>query len=181
MAFVLTLLCLDMQISVPHLRILIMWFPSATSDSKNIGICFTAVHPSTSSSTALSQLLFTIFRETCDHNDLLSFSLLESARVSTNPDIFKPLYTCHNFKLTQLLVEHSWDISMADEELCQLVRGWPKLQVHNISRFVAASETTIPTFRGLISLLQLCPVLTSPLIPPYRFQIPWWRNLQQPS
>jgi hypothetical protein len=50
---------------------------------------------------------------------------------------------------------------MADEELCQLVRGWPKLQVLSISRFVAVNETTIPTFHGLISLLQLCPALTS--------------------
>lgn len=165
-------------------------------DSKNIGISFTAAHPSTSSSTPLSQFFstaahpstsssttlsqfFTILGETCDHNNLLSFSLLRSTKVSTNPDIFKPLYTCHN--LTQLLVERSWDISMADEELCQLVRGWPKLQVLSISRFVAVNETTIPTFHGLISLLQLCPVLTSPLIPSYRFQIPWWRNLQQPS
>lgn len=127
-------------------------------ESKNIGIRFTAAYPSTRSSTTLSQF-FAILGETCDHNNLTSFSLLESAKVSTNLDIFKPLYTCHN--LTRLLVEHSWNISMADEELCQLVRGWPKLQVLNISRFVAINETTIPTFHGLISLLGLCPALTS--------------------
>jgi hypothetical protein len=127
-------------------------------DSKRIGIRFIAAHPSTSSSMTLSQF-FTILGETCDHNNLISFSLLESTKVSTNPDIFKPLYACHN--LTRLLVERSWDISMADEELCQLVRNWPKLQELNISRFVAVNETTIPTFHGLISLLQLCPTLTS--------------------
>lgn len=127
-------------------------------ESENIGIRSTAAHPSTRSSTTLSQF-FAILGETCDHNNLISFSLLESTKVSTNLEIFKPLYTCHN--LTRLLVEHSWNISMADEDLCQLVRGWPKLQVLNISRFVAINETTIPTFHGLISLLGLCPALTS--------------------
>ncbi|KAG2343855.1 hypothetical protein BDR05DRAFT_1059388 [Suillus weaverae] len=127
-------------------------------ESENIGIRSTAAHPSTRSSTTLSQF-FAILGETCDHNNLISFSLLESTKVSTNLDIFKPLYTCHN--LTRLLVEHSWNISMADEDLCQLVRGWPKLQVLNISRFVAINETAIPTFHGLISLLGLCPALTS--------------------
>ncbi|KAG1761783.1 hypothetical protein EDD22DRAFT_804142 [Suillus occidentalis] len=127
-------------------------------DSKRIGIFFTPAHPPTSSSTTLSQF-FTILGETCDHNNLLSFNILQSTKVSTNLDIFKPLYACHN--LTQLLIERSWDISMADEELCQLVRGWPKLQVLIISQFVAVNETTIPTFHGLISLLQLCPALTS--------------------
>ncbi|KAG2358713.1 hypothetical protein BDR07DRAFT_1416791 [Suillus spraguei] len=126
-------------------------------DSENIGIRLTG-GPSASSSTTLSQF-FTILGETCDHDNLISFSLLQSTKVSTNPDIFKPLYACHN--LTRLLVEHSWNISMADEDLCQLVRGWPKLQVLNISRFLAIDETTIPTFHGLISLLRLCPALTS--------------------
>ncbi|KAG2040984.1 hypothetical protein BDR03DRAFT_947862 [Suillus americanus] len=127
-------------------------------DSKNIGIRFTTAHPSTSSSTRLSQF-FTVLGETCDHNNLESFGLRESTKVSTNPDIFKPLYTCHN--LTRLFVGRSWNISMADEELCQLVSGWPQLQVLDISRFVAINETTIPTFHGLISLLRLCPALTS--------------------
>lgn len=127
-------------------------------DSKNIGIYFTAAHSFRSSYTALSQL-FTILGEKCDHNNLISFSLFDSTGVSTNPDVFKPLHACHN--LTQLLVERSWRISMADEELCQLVRGWPKLQVLDISRFVAVRATTIPTLHGLISLLQLCPALTS--------------------
>jgi hypothetical protein len=48
---------------------------------------------------------------------------------------------------------------MADEELCQLVRGWPNLQVLKFSRFVATNETTVPTFHGLIGLLRLCPAL----------------------
>ncbi|KAG2361191.1 hypothetical protein BDR07DRAFT_1359286 [Suillus spraguei] len=126
-------------------------------DSENIGIRLTG-GPFARSSTALSQF-FTILGETCNHNNLTSFHLLPSTKVSTNPDIFKPLSTCHN--LTQLLVEHSWNISMADEELCQLVRGWPKLRVLSISRFVAINETTIPTFHGLINLLRLCPALTS--------------------
>jgi hypothetical protein len=127
-------------------------------DSKDIEIHFTAAHTSTSSSTTLSQFFATL-GETCDHNNLISFTLRDSAKVSTNPDIFKPLYTCHN--LTQLLVGHSWDISMADEELCQLVRGWPNLQVLKFSRFVATNETTVPTFHGLIGLLRLCPALTT--------------------
>ncbi|KAG2353089.1 hypothetical protein BDR07DRAFT_764847 [Suillus spraguei] len=92
----------------------------------------------------------------------ISFSLLQSTKVSTNPDIFKPLYACHN--LTRLLVEHSWNISMADEDLCQLVRGWPKLQVLNISRFLAIDETTIPTFHGLISLLRSALLLLRSLL-----------------
>ncbi|KAG2131838.1 hypothetical protein BD769DRAFT_1355011 [Suillus cothurnatus] len=127
-------------------------------DSKDIEIHFTAAHTSTSSSTTLSQF-FAALGETCDHNNLISFTLRNSAKVSTNPDIFKPLYTCHN--LTQLLVGRSWDISMADEELCQLVRGWPNLQVLKFSRFVATNETTVPTFHGLIGLLRLCPALTT--------------------
>jgi hypothetical protein len=127
-------------------------------DSKDIEIHFTAAHTSTSSSTTLSQF-FAALGETCDHNNLISFTLRDSAKVSTNPDIFKPLHTCHN--LTQLLVGRSWDISMADEELCQLVRGWPNLQVLKFSRFVATNETTVPTFHGLIGLLRLCPALTT--------------------
>ncbi|KAG1751771.1 hypothetical protein EDB19DRAFT_1903729 [Suillus lakei] len=126
--------------------------------SESIGIRFTGARPLTSPSTTLSQF-FVILGETCDHDTLTSFSLLESTKVSTKPDILTPLHTCCN--LTELLIEHSWNISMADEEFCQLVRGWPKLQVLNISRFVAINDTTIPTFHGLISLLQLCPALTS--------------------
>lgn len=112
-------------------------------DSKNIGISFTAARPSTSSSTTLSQF-FTILGETCDHNNLLSFSL-------------------HN--LTQLLVERSWDISMADEELCQLVRGWPKIPRAN--QFTSALPR--PDFAHSRHRYHRAGW--------YRFQIPWWRNL----
>ncbi|KAG0701008.1 hypothetical protein DFH29DRAFT_587695 [Suillus ampliporus] len=127
--------------------------------SESITLRFTATYPSASASTTLSQF-FAILQDTCDHDKLGSLTLVESLRqVHTKPDVFTPLHTCRN--LTRLLIEKGFDISMADEELCQLVRAWPKLEVLTISRFVAINDTTIPTFRGLIGLLRLCPALTS--------------------
>ncbi|KAG2125762.1 hypothetical protein DEU56DRAFT_565087 [Suillus clintonianus] len=127
--------------------------------SKRIEIRFLTNHASTSPSTMLSHF-FTILGETCDHDNLESFAVPNSpGKIHTKPDVFTPMHSCYN--LTQLLINSSWNISMADEELCQLVRSWPKLQVLEISRFVTIDDTTIPTFHGLIGLLQLCPALTS--------------------
>lgn len=127
--------------------------------SKRVEIRFLTNHASTSPSTMLSHF-FTILGETCDHDNLKSFAVPNSPRkIHTKPDVFTPMHSCHS--LTQLLIDRSWNISMADEELCQLVGSWPKLQVLKISRFVTIDDTTIPTFHGLISLLRLCPALTS--------------------
>ncbi|KAG0698618.1 hypothetical protein DFH29DRAFT_877901 [Suillus ampliporus] len=52
-------------------------------------------------------------------------------------------------------------MSMSDEELCQLVRAWPKLTVLNISFYVDINDTIVPTFHGLINLFRLCPNLMS--------------------
>ncbi|KAG2055393.1 hypothetical protein BDR06DRAFT_954175 [Suillus hirtellus] len=43
---------------------------------------------------------------------------------------------------------------MSDEQLCQLVRAWPKLQVLEISSWIAIDVATVlPTFHGLMRLL----------------------------
>ncbi|KAG1750451.1 uncharacterized protein EDB91DRAFT_1217140 [Suillus paluster] len=127
--------------------------------SKGMTLRFTAAHPSASASTTLSQF-FAVLQETCDHDNLESFALVGYwGQVHTKPGDFTPLHACRN--LTRLLVENGCNISMADEELCTLVGAWPKLEVLAISRFVAINDTTMPTFRGLISLLRLCPALTS--------------------
>ncbi|KAG2125760.1 hypothetical protein DEU56DRAFT_564909 [Suillus clintonianus] len=128
---------------------------------KKITIHFelTTVNSSASKSTTPSPF-FSILGKICDHDNLESFAIPETPEnIHTKPSVFAPLHKCRN--LTRLLIEHSWKISMTDQELCQLVRGWPKLQVLSFSKFVTIDDTTIPTFHGLISLLQLCPALTS--------------------
>jgi hypothetical protein len=59
--------------------------------------------------------------------------------------------------------EESCNISMSNEELCYLTEAWPKLQSLRLScHFTAGLDTiALPTFHGLICLLQLCPALTS--------------------
>ncbi|KAG1900584.1 uncharacterized protein F5891DRAFT_1032737 [Suillus fuscotomentosus] len=74
--------------------------------------------------------------------------------------IFAPLYACRN--LTQLLVGSVCYISMSNKELGQLVTAWPKLQVLQIKCYPSDdSDSIIPTFHGLITLLGRCPALTS--------------------
>ncbi|KAG0700853.1 hypothetical protein DFH29DRAFT_1080441 [Suillus ampliporus] len=119
---------------------------------------------SASGSTTLFHL-FVILQERCDNEKLECFSLARSSKTMyTEPSVsttsvFTPLHACRN--LTQLVIERVCNFSMSDEELCQLVKGWPKLQVLKISYYVAIDDITMPTFHGLISLLRLCPALTS--------------------
>ncbi|KAG1750877.1 hypothetical protein EDB19DRAFT_1871440 [Suillus lakei] len=130
-------------------------------ESKAIKVGFNSqpAHPSASGSTMLSQF-FTVLQERCDNDKLESFFLYGfSGKVRAELEVFTPLHACRN--LTRLFVERGCDISVSDEELCQLLKDWPKLEVLKISCYVAIDNTTIPTFHGLITLLQLCPALTS--------------------
>ncbi|KAG0700860.1 hypothetical protein DFH29DRAFT_604027 [Suillus ampliporus] len=109
--------------------------------------------------TVLPQL-FTILQERCDNDKLESFTLHGFPRkVHTKSGVFAPLHAFRN--LTELCIETSCDMSMSDEELCQLVRAWPKLTVLKISDYVNIHDTMVPTFHGLINLLRLCPNLMS--------------------
>ncbi|KAG0700855.1 hypothetical protein DFH29DRAFT_1000766 [Suillus ampliporus] len=128
--------------------------------SKEIEVSFASrIARSSAGSTMLSEF-FAILQEKCDNEKLEFFSLKGvSGLVLTAPSILTPLHACSN--LTRLVIERVCDISMSDEELCQLVRAWPKLQVLKINCSVSLDTTTIPTFHGLIGLLRLCPALTS--------------------
>ncbi|KAG0700857.1 hypothetical protein DFH29DRAFT_1000768 [Suillus ampliporus] len=123
--------------------------------SKKITISFTYVQAL--SPTPLSQL-FAVIQERCDNVELESFAFCGPFMLRTQADVFTPLHACRN--LTWLLLDEGCEISMSDKELCKLVRAWPKLQVLKISHYVNMDRTTVPTFHGLISLLQLCPALT---------------------
>ncbi|KAG1740201.1 uncharacterized protein EDB91DRAFT_1347153 [Suillus paluster] len=127
--------------------------------SRSITICFTVAHLSRASTT-MSQF-FAILKETCDRDNLESLTLLESSRSKGHAasSVLTPLHAFRN--LTQLLIENGCTMSMDDEQLRQLARVWPKLEVLAISRFVVIDNIIIPTFRGLIGLVQLCPGLTS--------------------
>ncbi|KAG1887071.1 hypothetical protein F4604DRAFT_1719966, partial [Suillus subluteus] len=96
-------------------------------ESKEIKVDFNQVaHSSTSESTTLSQF-FTILQERCDTDKLEGFTLLGiSGKVRAEPGVFMPLQACRN--LTRLSVVRGCNISISDEELCQLVRDWPKLK-----------------------------------------------------
>lgn len=113
----------------------------------------------TSGSPMLAQF-FTILQERCDTDKLEVLTLLGiSGKVCAEPDAFIPLQACRN--LTRLSVERGCDVSMSDEELYQLVRDWPKLEVLKISCCSSFDDTTMPTLHGLIELLRLCPNLAS--------------------
>jgi hypothetical protein len=129
-------------------------------ESKEIKVDFNQVSPSTSGSTTLSQFL-TILQERCDTDKLEGFTLIGiSRKVRAEPSVFMPLQACRN--LTRLSIERGCNISISDEELCQLVRDWPKLEVLKISCYNPIHDnTTMPTLYGLIELLRLCPILTS--------------------
>ncbi|KAG2135502.1 hypothetical protein DEU56DRAFT_981124 [Suillus clintonianus] len=112
---------------------------------------------SASGSEMLSQF-FAILQERCDNDKLESFSLVGlSKRIPTEFGIFISLRAFRN--LTRLVIENGCDIPMSDEELCQLAKAWPKLQVLKFSRY--ANTIAVPTFHGLMGLLRLCPALTS--------------------
>ncbi|KAG2043389.1 hypothetical protein BDR03DRAFT_1087599 [Suillus americanus] len=123
------------------------------------GISFDfAPHPESSASeSAMLSQFFAILQEKCDNDKLKSFSFIRlGKKKSIELGIFTSLHAFSN--LTQLVIEEGCDISMSDEELCQLVRAWPKLRVLKLSLY---NIITLPTFHGLIGLLRLCPVLTS--------------------
>ncbi|KAG1816163.1 uncharacterized protein BJ212DRAFT_214497 [Suillus subaureus] len=129
--------------------------------SSQVRVSFTSqvAKSSASASTMLFQF-FTILRERCDIVELQYLSLVGcSGSGRAESGIFTPLHAFPN--LTHLLIDEVCNISMSDEDLCQLVRAWPKLQVLKFSSYVAFNATTVPTFHGLIKLLRLCPVLTS--------------------
>ncbi|KAG2349553.1 hypothetical protein BDR05DRAFT_237615 [Suillus weaverae] len=126
--------------------------------SREINIDFTSLPPGlpASRSTILSQFL-AILQERCDNDKLESFSLNQPGKKSMQSSIFTSLHAFRN--LTQLVIRVGCNSSMSDEELCQLVRAWPKLQVLKLSSY--NTIIILPTFHGLIGLLRLCPALTS--------------------
>ncbi|KAG2074681.1 hypothetical protein BDR04DRAFT_1229255 [Suillus decipiens] len=127
--------------------------------SREITISFYPQSPARAS-TILSHF-FVILQERCDCNKLECFSLVGYSRIplTVASDVFTSLHAFRN--LTQLNIQRGCNISMSDEGLCQLVRAWPKLQILQISSYVAIDTTTVPTFHGLIGLLRLCPALIS--------------------
>ncbi|KAG0700858.1 hypothetical protein DFH29DRAFT_1053820 [Suillus ampliporus] len=129
--------------------------------SRQIAVSFHSQVPQShgSGSRVLTQFL-AILQERCDNDKLESLTL--HGRWWTTHIECGILTSLHAFRnLTELHVEISCDMSMSDEGLRQLVGAWPKLRRLKISCFIAISTTTVPTFYGLISLLQLCPALTS--------------------
>jgi hypothetical protein len=58
-----------------------------------------------------------------------------------------------------LHIRHGCDTSISDEELCQMVSAWPKLEALSIGGLSIGN--TVITFHGLINLLRLRPSLTS--------------------
>ncbi|KAG2111184.1 uncharacterized protein F5147DRAFT_771916 [Suillus discolor] len=127
--------------------------------SRDITVFFSPRSPPPASA-MLSQFLG-ILQERCDNDKLERLSLVGySKAVLTEPGVFTPLHAFRN--LTQLNIQGSFSISMSDEQLCQLVRAWPRLKVLKISSWIVIDVATVlPTFHGLIGLLQLCPALTS--------------------
>lgn len=125
--------------------------------SRDIKVFFSPRSPP-SASAMLSQFL-SILQERCDNDKLECLFLFGYSKAAlTELGVFTPLHAFRN--LTQLDIHFS--ISMSDEQLCQLVRAWPRLQVLEISSWIAIDVATVlPTFHGLIGLLQLCPALTS--------------------
>ncbi|KAG1816159.1 uncharacterized protein BJ212DRAFT_1481232 [Suillus subaureus] len=126
--------------------------------SRGISFDFTPqLAGSSASGSAMLSRFLTILQEKCDNDKLESFSLIHSRKkMPTESGIFTSLHAFRN--LTQLVIEEGYNISMSDEELCQFVKTWPKLQVLKLSN---CNTTTLPTFHGLIRLLPLCPALTS--------------------
>ncbi|KAG1890171.1 hypothetical protein F4604DRAFT_1643764 [Suillus subluteus] len=112
----------------------------------------------------LSQFL-AILQEKCDNSKLEYFIFntfsFRMPGMRTESGVLVSLRAFSN--LTHLDIGRGRVISMSDEELCYLTGAWPKLQVLRISYYVTVdSDTTaVPTFHGLIRLLQLCPSLIS--------------------
>lgn len=129
------------------------------SSQVRVSFTFQVAKSSAGASTTLYQF-FTVLQERCDIVKLQYLSLVGcSGSVRTESSVFTPLHAFPN--LTHLLIDEVCNISMSDEDLCQLVKAWPKLQVLKFSSYVAFNSTTVPTFHGLIKLLRHCPALTS--------------------
>ncbi|KAG1784567.1 uncharacterized protein HD556DRAFT_1451650 [Suillus plorans] len=128
--------------------------------SEEIELVFASqiVESSESISTPLFQFL-AILPKICDNEKLKRLSLVGSRNIPTQLAVFMPLCAFRN--LIGLEVEKSCSTSISDEELCQLVRAWPRLQALKISCYIAIGTTAVPTFHGLLGLLRLCPSLTS--------------------
>ncbi|KAG1752913.1 hypothetical protein EDB19DRAFT_973715 [Suillus lakei] len=102
--------------------------------------------------------------ERCDNDTLEAITLCEQFyntfhNVYAQPNDFGPLRLLRN--LTHLDVEVACTISISDDELSELVKAWPKLQIFRLSCYHVPNNTTLPTFHGLINVLRLCPELVS--------------------
>ncbi|KAG1751463.1 uncharacterized protein EDB91DRAFT_1105686 [Suillus paluster] len=141
---------LDLSFDTPeHASNFLSSLPVVRSKKIKIGFTPRAARSSTSEFNTVSQFFATI-QEKCDNDKLESFTLYGfSGKLHASPDVFTPLHACRN--LTRLLIDRGCDISIA----------WPKLEVLSISRYVDIDDIAVPTFHGLISLLRLCPALTS--------------------
>ncbi|KAG1751465.1 uncharacterized protein EDB91DRAFT_1216743 [Suillus paluster] len=133
------------------------WGSLQVVKSREIAVGFTS---QAAQSPAMLSQFFTIMQERCDNDTLLRFLLHGfSSKVHTEWGVFTSLHAYRN--LTGLRIDTGCKISISDDELCQLVRGWPKLRTLEISRCVSIDTTTVPTFHGITRLLQLCPALSS--------------------
>ncbi|KAG6371874.1 hypothetical protein JVT61DRAFT_8873 [Boletus reticuloceps] len=90
------------------------------------------------------------------HLDLQDPALLSSLTLSFNT--FQPL-TCHSH-LRELIILLPNPISLSDGELTDLARHWPLLQILDLSYFFRLPEGgKHMTFKGLLSLVSICPAL----------------------
>ncbi|KAF8125947.1 hypothetical protein EV363DRAFT_1402025 [Boletus edulis] len=90
------------------------------------------------------------------HLDLQDPALLSSLTLSFNT--FQPL-TCH-IHLRELIILLPNPISLSDGELTDLARHWPLLQILDLSYFFRLPEGgKHMTFKGLLSLVSICPAL----------------------
>ncbi|KAF8125946.1 hypothetical protein EV363DRAFT_1175099 [Boletus edulis] len=94
-------------------------------------------------------------RTTRPHFDLLN---VEQLPFMLSFDTFRPL-TCH-LHLRELIIKLANPISLNDEELVDLVRHWPFLQVLELCYFFPLPiRANHMTFNGLLSLVPVCPEL----------------------
>jgi len=133
--------------------------------TKKLAVNFTpqVAQPPAHVSRMLSRFL-AILQERCDNNTLEHFYFVSFSnrmlRIRTESGFLVSLRAFSN--LTHLDIQRGFDISMSDEELCDLTGAWPKLQILRINCYISIyPDTTVPTFRGLMRVLRQCPVLIS--------------------